>query len=298
MCWIRLICFLFATVVLAACSQSAAVDLASADADTEDTEDGSTADIAVEDEVATVIELDGGYFSTSVTRPNGEPRELAGDVTLRIGFSGNRIRHSGGCNSTSGGTYELTANQTLELLERGSSTMKGCAQDEDAFIARFLESSPQVEVEGHTITLTSPDGTVIEFLDENAPEVRPPLIGTRWALNSTTLPDGTGHGSISFQDIAFRFVDESTLEWFDGCVEVTTNVEVVFGSAHDPTADDVGELIFDSEGEARQGCGGVDARDIQEVTEALRGRTEFVIFGESLTIEAETGHAVILFPAE
>ena len=75
------------------------------------------------------------------------------------------MRHSAGCNSTSGSEYELTNSGTL-VIDLGFSTAEGCSQalgEQEIFFAQFLLSEPSVEVDGQTLTLTTND-TTIEFL--------------------------------------------------------------------------------------------------------------------------------------
>lgn len=293
----RLIGLSFAVFVLAGCSQSE--DTVTSAGET----DSAAAETAVADDSSSVAQaadfpLEGNYISTVVTKANGELRPLAGESTLRIGFSGdNTIGHIGGCNWTSD-TYTLTDAGTIEVAGQGETSMMGCDEDEDAFLGSFLRDGPSIETGEHTITLTSSDGTVIEFLDENAPERRPPLIGTTWELLSVNNARGGSNSSLWHDEVRLRFVDESTLEWFDGCVDVTTPVEVVFGSADEPTRDDVGELIFDTATPASDGCPTVEARDIQELRDLLSGRRTFTVYGTTLSIDAANGSGLGLLAAE
>lgn len=111
------------------------------------------------------LQLDGSYSAESFTDSNGDSQPLTEDSRLQISFDETGMRHSAGCNSTSGSEYELTNSGTL-VIDLGFSTAEGCSQtlgEQEIFFAQFLLSEPSVEVDGQTLTLTTND-TTIEFL--------------------------------------------------------------------------------------------------------------------------------------
>ena len=105
-------------------------------------------------------------------------------------------------------------------------------------------------------------------------------------------------GSATGFDSHLRFDDEGTLLWFDGCDDLTRPVEVIFGSEEDPAAVDAGELIFGGGRSPRRECSDVVRPNVQQMSDVLSGRPAFLIYGDSLTIEADDGASILLRAAE
>lgn len=267
-----------------------------ADVETEPLAAEATTTTEVSPEEAPALDLDllTTYVSTAVIEFDGEPRELIEGTNLRVSFSEERINFSGGCNSHSS-TFRITDEGEIDV-DQIVGTAVGCPQelvDQDNFLRSFLQRGPSIEVDDLGLTLTSSTGGVIELIYFDAPERRPPLVGTEWVF--LVLDEGAE---------AVRFLDESTFEWSVTCVDVTTSVEISFGSAEDPSAMNVGSLIFDpatvplTRSDVRDlDCSRSEMDRAMGFSEILSGEVTFEIEGTFLTVVGVDGFDLSFFAA-
>jgi heat shock protein HslJ len=104
-----------------------------------------------------------GFVSTAVTE-GGEPRPLVPDTRITMEFAGRqdhgRLSWRAGCNLFGG---ELEATPDTLRIEVGPSTMMGCPprlQEQDEWLARFLESAPGWRLRDDALTLTSGEAAI------------------------------------------------------------------------------------------------------------------------------------------
>lgn len=249
----------------------------------------SEAESATEQPI-TVDDLNGRYISTSITDPDGQP---AGTV-IHVSFEDDQLAFNTGCNWNMD-SFQLVGGQVTEFGPSPGSTMVDCGEDEDDFMIAFLRTNPFVEIGDYAITLTSPAGTVIEFLDENAPQRRPPLLGTTWTSAVVISEFGQRFG-IGTEELVLTFEDDTTLRWANSCADVTVPVAVSFGSPDAPDSVDVGDLAF------TPNFGSIDVVDLSDCSEGAQATADiasvlsesasFSITGTTLTIENPNGTAI------
>ncbi|HYN31929.1 MAG TPA: META domain-containing protein [Ilumatobacteraceae bacterium] len=121
----------------------------------------------------TADDLNGQAFtSTSVTG-----YELVADSEISLAFEADSISAQAGCNTQNGG-YTIT-DGVLEVSQM-ISTMMGCDEAlmaQDTWLSEFLTSSPEISLDGETLTLTGADATI------TLATVQPtPLEGTTWVV--------------------------------------------------------------------------------------------------------------------
>jgi heat shock protein HslJ len=120
-----------------------------------------------------------GFESTEVTG-----YDLVEGTTIKLGFETDTLGAQAGCNSQSGG-YSI-ADGALDVSAMAS-TMMACDEalmDQDAWLAEFLTSSPEISLDGDTLTLTGSDATI--SLEAVAAT---PLEGTTWVLTGTVATE-------------------------------------------------------------------------------------------------------------
>jgi heat shock protein HslJ len=110
--------------------------------------------------------------------------DLVEGSTIELGFEADTVGARAGCNTQSGG-YTIT-DGTLEVSQMAS-TMMACDEalmDQDAWLAEFLTSSPEISLDGDTLTLTGSDATIsLEAIAAT------PLEGTTWVLTGTVATE-------------------------------------------------------------------------------------------------------------
>jgi heat shock protein HslJ len=102
---------------------------------------------------------DRGFISTSVTG-----HELVGDTQVELTFTDGRISAMAGCNTQNGGADVADGKLMVDTL---ASTQMACAddlQEQDTWLAGFLDGDPDLTLDGDQLTLTSGD-EVIELAE-------------------------------------------------------------------------------------------------------------------------------------
>lgn len=143
-----------------------------------------------------------GFIATSMAG-----RALVTGTEIRVTFLPDEptLTVYAGCNHLSG-PFEIIDGQ-LRILGIGSTAI-GCQldlQDQDAVITELLMSSPSIELDSDTVTLTGPSGAM-ELVDARLVHPDRPLAGTVWQVDSLldrvaamTVP-GLSANTITFDD--------------------------------------------------------------------------------------------------
>jgi heat shock protein HslJ len=110
--------------------------------------------------------------------------DLVEGTTIKLGFEAETLGAQAGCNTQSGG-YTIT-DGALDVSPMAA-TMMACDEalmDQDTWLAEFLTSSPEISLDGDTLTLTGSDATIsLEAIAAT------PLEGTTWVLTGTVATE-------------------------------------------------------------------------------------------------------------
>ncbi len=240
--------------------------------------------------------LDGEYWSTFVTE-DGEDKALVDGTRIQLDFADGSLGATAGCNSI-GGDYTLSDDDVLQVVEMYMTEM-GCPEElagQDTFLVEFLSSAPVASIDGDTLTLSSASVT-IELLERGLADPDLPIIGTEWEV--TGFFDASVAMSMAVEQPGWiRFIDDSTMEGFNGCGDFAMNVEVNDGSTGGALPDGVdGEFQFGSDIEpAGEDCASADFAS--RMSAALRGQASYVIEGPNLTITSSDGTGITLRAVE
>jgi heat shock protein HslJ len=176
---------------------------------------GSDDDAASGGSAPTPDDLAGKAFeSTEVTG-----YDLVEGTTITLGFEADTVGAQGGCNTQSGG-YTIT-DGTLEVAVMAS-TMMACEEalmDQDTWLSEFLTSSPEIALEGGTLTLTGSDATI--SLEAKAAT---PLEGTTWVLTGTVATEAVS--SLPADADASLTITDGQAAIRTGCNSGSTSVEI------------------------------------------------------------------------
>jgi len=150
------------------------------------------------------------YASTEVTG-----YELVANTRLEIGFPDpSKITARAGCNSFFG-DYRIE-DDVLVIGELGG-TLIGCPpelQDQDDWMAGFLDSRPSIALDGDILILAGPDATAV-LQDREVAEPDVGLEGTRWIVDSVITADAVSNVP---QDVgAYLELSEGTVTGNGGC---------------------------------------------------------------------------------
>jgi len=213
------------------------------------------------------------FLSTDVT-----PRSLVPGTRIQLRFDGDSLGANAGCNSLSGQVRiddgRLVTDGSIGMTEMG------CDQplmDQDTWLAELLASGPELRLNGDELTLTAPDGTVVELVDRRVADPDRPLAGTKWVLDA--IIDGAGpDGTVSSvpQDVTATLRISA-----DGQLTLTTGCNTGGGSVD--TGDGVLRLgdIFTT----AIGCAG-DRMAVEDAVLAVvqRGQVAYSIEADRLTL--------------
>lgn len=160
-------------------------------------------------------ELAGQAFeSTDVTG-----YDLVEGTTITLGFEADTVGAQGGCNTQSGG-YTIS-DGTLEVSTMAS-TMMACEKalmDQDTWVSEFLTSSPEISLDGGTLTLTGSDATI-----SLEAKTAPPLEGTTWVLTGTVATEAIS--SLPADAEASLTITDGQAAISTGCNSGSTSVEI------------------------------------------------------------------------
>lgn len=123
--------------------------------------------------------LDGRSFVATSVRGH----ELVAGSELTLAFERDRLSARAGCNTLAGGwSIEDGRLRAADLAQ----TQIGCEERlarQDAWLASFLGAGPRVALDGDQLTLTGEDATIV-LAPGRASGTLPPIVGTRWRLES------------------------------------------------------------------------------------------------------------------
>lgn len=148
---------------------------------------------------------------------NDKPYRLVPGSTLRVTFGDKEVGATAGCNSMSGAALWdsgmlVVDDQTLAMTEMGC---KAALMDQDAWLADFLTSRPQLTESESALTMTSGD-TVIVLIDEETAIPDLSLTGTTWRLDSITTA-GSVSSVPSGVESTLQLDDDGALVALLGC---------------------------------------------------------------------------------
>lgn len=212
--WWRLAAGIGAAALLAGCAGKVVSPAAS---------QSSSAPAASSDAPIATDQPNGDYQATAAVG-----HEIVADSTITVTFDGSRIVVNAGCNIMSG-AYTIDSGRLVvgEMMM----TAMGCPQplmDQDAWVAAFLGSSPDVSSDGSTVTLTG-RGVVAESLTLSAivEAAASPLEGTTWLLN--TIVNGDAASSVPAGVVATLRIDQGQLSLSAQCNQIHGPVTVADG---------------------------------------------------------------------
>jgi heat shock protein HslJ len=220
------------------------------------------------------------YLSDSITE-DGADRPLAGDQPIRLDFGADgTLGASGGCNSMSGGYEE---DEGVLVVDDLAMTQMACEpaalMEQDDWLSAFLQSGPEVALDGASLTLTS--DTVVMVLSEEAPPADAELTGVTWTLESIIEGEGPDSAVSSVPDGVV-----ATLEFGeDGTVAVAAGCNT--GSAGYTRTEDT--LTVEPLALTRMACEEGPTTVEAAVTAVLDGEVAYVIDGDTLTITGVDG---------
>ena len=158
------------------------------------------------DQPATAGDLEGRTFVSNEIAEDGSPRQLVDDTVLTVTFDAvspyrqvegeapgegvdgvGWLRWDAGCNRHESAV--VTDGGTLELVDRGSVTYRGCPGDEkeqDQWLRDFFDASPAWQLDSRQLTLAADDIMIV--LEETEPAVPTPEAGD--PLPDTAPDDG------------------------------------------------------------------------------------------------------------
>jgi heat shock protein HslJ len=141
-----------------------------------------------------------------------------GDSGVRLTFTQDgAFGLRAGCNGMSG---EFSVEGGRLLAKNLSATTIGCdvvLHQQDEWLAAFMESRPELTLDGDRLTLQNEEAT-LNFLDREVANPDRSLVGTSWTV--TTLITGeVAEGSVIDPPPTLLFTDKGELEIFTSCNE-------------------------------------------------------------------------------
>jgi len=193
--------------------------------------------------------------------------------TVRLSFHDGSLSLGAGCNSL-GGEFSL-ANGRLVLRE-GGITEIGCdpqRQAQDEFLWSFVESSPQLELDGSTLTLSGASAVLV-FRDRELADPDRPLVATRWTIDTFLANDSASNlpGPLA---PTLLFDADGSLHFETGCNS---------GVGKYTVAGD--QLTTTQVGSTNRACSGPPAAAEEHILKVLReGTLSFEIDAGRLTLQ-------------
>lgn len=221
------------------------------------------------------------FLATSVTE-NGAPKAVVDGTQIRVSFGADgRISANAGCNHL-GGTARLEAGRLV--VDGGLVTTEmGCPQElmaQDAWLADFLSSRPELRLDGDELTLAAETMTMT-LLDREVADPDRPLAGTRWVVH--TVMDGETASSTIHPVPAVLTIDASTssFEATTGCV----------GGALRGSATVAGDQVTFTVTE-EQACTGASNPVSDAVRATLSGPVRYEIEADQLRLLRDNGDGI------
>jgi heat shock protein HslJ len=203
-------------------------------------------------------------------------------AVLRLSFEGDQLGAYAGCNGVSG-TYAVRAGR-LRLDEGLARTLLPCPDEAENWFADFLQSEPNLVLDGDELVLSA-DGVTLTFVDRKVADPDRPLAGTKWTVDSYIQGDAVSAGPMEPGRAATLEFDQ------DGGVHVDTTCNQGSGAytirADTITLSDVGY----TEAGCEDGLAGIEAK-VQAVMK--RGTLQFKIEARRLTLmHANVGFSAV-----
>lgn len=225
-------------------------------------DDSSTAD-----SVSAADLSERGFVSTDVTG-----YDLVAGSEITMNFLDDAVSVNAGCNTMNGGFEIADGTFTAGQL---AMTMMACPDPlmaQDTWLSEFLASSPQIELDGSTLTLTGDDATIT--LAEIEPAA---LVGTTWVVTGTVASQAVS--SIPADSTAsISIADDGTVAVDTGCNTGSGDVEV-----GDET------LTFGPIATTLRACVDEVAELEADVLAVLQGEVAYEISGDNLSLRSGDG---------
>jgi len=238
----------------------------------------TTSEVADDSDVDPALLMGRSFVSTSSDRD-----DLLSPAALRISFADGQLTMQAGCNTMFGSVMVEGGQLLVGVL---GTTEIGCADDlmrQDGAIAGFIESRPDVDLDGDRLVLSTAQGT-LTFTDREVADPDRPLVGTMWTADTlmsndavSTLPQGA----------------TATLAIADDIAAVSTGCNS--GSAPVTITGDV--ITFGPMTLTEIGCEGDAAALEQIVISSLSGELTFTIDARRLTLTRADGSGLGLSAA-
>jgi heat shock protein HslJ len=220
------------------------------------------------------------FLSATVTE-NGQVRPLVPGTRLRLTFQDGDVRANAGCNL-------LTGRASLDggrlAVDRFATTEMACdapLQEQDAWLARFLNAGPTWRLDGDDLVLSTGD-TEIRLTDRTIADPDRPLRGTRWVVDS--IVDYESAASVPAGAEAYlTFRDGDRVEGFTGCNQ--------FGGT---AAERDGQITFSDIMSTRMACDDGARRLESAVLAVLEGPVSTHVDADLLTLTRPDGRGVRL----
>jgi len=215
--------------------------------------------------------LDGRTFIASSVTEDGAPRDLVPGTEVRIMFRDGSIGASAGCNSL-GAPYRIDG--TVLRVESMATTEIGCDEarhEQDAWLAEFLTSGPEVALTGDSLTLEH-DATRIVLLDREVADPDHPLEGTTWVLD--TVFEGDTASSVPTDEQLTLTIADEVLTAASPCNELSSTIDV-----------EGGQLVTTGISRTDVKCPTADLRALEEhIFATLTGSIDYEIEADVLTL--------------
>lgn len=216
------------------------------------------------------------YISTEVTG-----RELVADTTVRLTFEDGNLSVNAGCN-TMFAPYELTADSLMWTGEPAQ-TMLGCPDDltaQDQWLAELFTTGVAAAADGPTLTLTSPDVTIVL---SRAPDADlQDLFGKTWSAVAT-IADGATSRIPRVVRTPRVVIGNNGLGRLDtGCNSGRTTVTT-----------DATSITFGNPAVTRIRCQEPAATIEQRVLAVVDGRSDYVVFDGSVLIVVKGDNGLV-----
>jgi len=211
-----------------------------------------------------------------------EGYDLVDGTTIELGFETDTLGARAGCNSMSGG-YSITDGALVVVAM--ASTMMACDDAltaQDQWLSEFLTSSPEIALDGDTLTLTGLETTV------TLATVQPtPLEGTTWVVSGTVANEAVTVGLVDSEASMTITGDQAQVD--TGCNTGSSTVEVT------DTTITFGPLAL-----TRMACDEELTRLEASVVLVLDGEVTYEISGNTLSIRKDgaDGEIGLEFTAE
>ncbi|HUS41819.1 MAG TPA: META domain-containing protein [Ilumatobacteraceae bacterium] len=215
----------------------------------------------------TAADLSGrGFVSTDVTG-----HDLVEGSEISVNFLDDAVSVNAGCNTLNGG-YEIT--DGTFVAGAFTSTMMACddaLMGQDTWLGEFLSSSPAIELDGSTLTLTGDESTIT--FDEVEPAA---LVGTTWVVSGTVANEAVTVSVVDSEASMTITDDQAQID--TGCNTGSSTVEIT-----DTT------ITFGPIALTRMACDEELTRLENSVLAVLQGEVAYEIDGDRLSLRSGDG---------